>query len=105
MTGPFGSAPAYAILILGLSAVTFFGGCNRNEKTKAPGRAPGERRFLVLDPGHFHAALVFRPSAYENISSTVGVYAPVGDDVLGFRNLVTPFNSRKEDPGCVDADS
>ncbi len=99
MTGPFGSAPAYAILILGLSAVTFFGGCNRNEKTKAPGRAPGERRFLVLDPGHFHAALVFRPSAYENISSTVGVYAPVGDDVLGFLNLVTPFNSRKEDPG------
>ncbi|MHB9027534.1 MAG: putative oxidoreductase C-terminal domain-containing protein [Candidatus Latescibacterota bacterium] len=105
MIVPFGASPVCVSVILGLAALTLLGGCQKNPGQGESGPAPtGEPRFLVLDPGHFHAALVFRPAAYEGISKSVGVFAPVGDDVIGFLNLTTPFNTRAEDPAVWEYD-
>ena len=58
----------------------------------------GLHRFVVIDPGHFHAALVFKRSGYEGISPEVGLYAPVDEDFTDHMNRVIPFNTRKDDP-------
>ena len=56
-----------------------------------------EIRVMVLDPGHFHAALV-QKEMYPELSKRVYVYAPVGGDVLDYLNRVTAFNLRQKDP-------
>jgi len=38
---------------------------------------------IVVDPGHFHAALVEK-EMYPNLSPEVHVYAPVGPDLVGY---------------------
>src|SRR5688572_18195947 len=53
--------------------------------------------FMTLDPGHFHAALVQR-EMYENVSSVVNVYAPLGPDLVGHLNRIAAFNRRAENP-------
>ncbi len=86
-----------AILVLIVSA----GGCaqDRVEKKISPDQSEdGLHRFLVFDPGHFHASLVFKRPRYEGISSMVGIYAPVGEDFVDHMNRVIPFNTRKENP-------
>ena len=55
-------------------------------------------RFMVLDPGHFHAALVFKRPGYEGISNLVDVYAPVSSDYVDHMARVVPFNNRADDP-------
>ena len=54
-------------------------------------------RIVTLDPGHFHAALV-QKSTYENVDSTVYVYAPDGPDVELHLNRINGFNTREEFP-------
>jgi predicted dehydrogenase len=54
-------------------------------------------RIITLDPGHFHAALV-QKSMYNQIDSTVYVYAPDGDDLQNHLNLVNSYNTRPENP-------
>ena len=55
-------------------------------------------RFLVINPGHFHASLVFKRPVYEGISSMVGIYAPADDDFIEHMNRVIPFNNRADNP-------
>lgn len=52
---------------------------------------------MILDPGHFHAALV-QKTMYENVDSVVHVYAPAGDDVQGYLNIVESYNTRSDNP-------
>jgi hypothetical protein len=82
--------------------VLAFRGCapGPEQDLKEPQKAEmdSKHRFVVLDPGHFHAALVFKPPSYEGVSSLVGIYAPVGDDFVDHMARVTPFNTRREDP-------
>src|SRR5690349_1894240 len=47
-----------------------------------PMQDAGTVRFMTLDPGHFHAALV-QKDMYPNVSPRVDVYAPLGPDLLG----------------------
>lgn len=54
-------------------------------------------KMLVLDPGHFHAALV-QKKMYPEISARAYVYGPVGYDLLDYLNRITGFNSRAADP-------
>ena len=61
------------------------------------GESLSEIKVMVLDPGHFHAALV-QKEMYPELSKRVYVYAPVGGDVLDYLNRVTAFNLRKKDP-------
>jgi predicted dehydrogenase len=70
-------------------------GC-RNEKQASDGS--GELiKFMTLDPGHFHAALV-QKTMYDGVSPTVHVYAPEGPDVADHLNRIDGFNQRETDP-------
>jgi predicted dehydrogenase len=56
-----------------------------------------QAKLIVLDPGHFHAALV-QKETYPWLSNQVSVYAPLGPDVLDYLNRVALFNTRKDHP-------
>lgn len=68
---------------------------------QSDGRREGERmpdiRFMTLDPGHFHAALV-QKEMYPDVATQVHVYAPLGSDLLGHLGRIAAFNSRAERP-------
>jgi len=52
---------------------------------------------LILNPGHFHAALVLR-EPHPALSSDIYVYSEEGPDLDRFLNMVDAFNMRKSDP-------
>jgi len=52
---------------------------------------------MVIDPGHFHAALTLR-EMHPDLSRDVYVYAEAGNDLNSFTSLVEAFNNRKENP-------
>ncbi|MBL7740815.1 MAG: Gfo/Idh/MocA family oxidoreductase [Chitinophagaceae bacterium] len=54
-------------------------------------------RLVTVDPGHFHAALV-QKTMYDQVDSTVYVYAPAGNDLQLHLDRIHGFNSRKENP-------
>ncbi len=104
MNLPLGAFPVHLSVLAAFVAVTVFGGCTGSDPQASDPQPSPQRRFLVLDPGHFHAALVLKPAAYEGISPKVGVYAPVGDDAIGFLNLTVPANTRAENPARWEYD-
>ena len=56
-----------------------------------------EVRLITVDPGHFHAALV-QKTGYDEVDSTVHVYAPDGPDLRLHLARIESFNSRSENP-------
>ncbi|HUF20772.1 MAG TPA: putative oxidoreductase C-terminal domain-containing protein [Burkholderiales bacterium] len=52
---------------------------------------------IVLDPGHFHAALTLR-QRHPRLNDDVYVYAGDGPDVEGFLRIVESFNARERNP-------
>ena len=54
-------------------------------------------RLIVVDPGHFHAALL-QKEMYPGLADHVAVYAPLGPDLLDYLNRISLFNSRKDKP-------
>ena len=58
-------------------------------------------KLLTLDPGHFHAALV-QMYMYDQVSPTVYVYAPEGDDVKMHLEKIERYNTRAERPTSWD---
>lgn len=52
---------------------------------------------IMLEPGHFHAALIQRDH-YPNTSSLVHVYAPFSQDLIDHLQRVARFNQRKDNP-------
>jgi len=54
-------------------------------------------RFITLDPGHFHAALV-QKRMYPEVDPTVHVYAPAGDDLRLHLTRIEGYNKRSVDP-------
>ncbi|ADY52754.1 hypothetical protein Pedsa_2202 [Pseudopedobacter saltans DSM 12145] len=52
-------------------------------------------RLITLDPGHFHAALV-QKSMYENVDSTVYVYAPKGPELEQHLQKIESYNQSTE---------
>ncbi len=54
-------------------------------------------KFITLDPGHFHAALV-QNKMYENVNSTVNVYAPSGQDLQDHLKRIDSYNVRSNNP-------
>lgn len=58
---------------------------------------PKDVQLVTLDPGHFHAALV-QKTVYEDVDSTVHVYAPEGPDLKLHLDRVNGFNGRAESP-------
>jgi predicted dehydrogenase len=67
-------------------------------RARAEGSPPmADVRFVTLDPGHFHAALVQR-EMYPGVSKTVHVYAPLGSDLVDHLGRVARFNQRPDNP-------
>ena len=54
-------------------------------------------QLITLDPGHFHAALV-QKNMFDNVSPTVNVYAPAGQDVEDHLKRIESYNKRAEKP-------
>lgn len=52
---------------------------------------------VILDPGHFHAALV-QKSTYTDVDSNVYVYAPKGPDVQLYLDKINAYNSAAQKP-------
>ncbi|HXP03484.1 MAG TPA: putative oxidoreductase C-terminal domain-containing protein [Stellaceae bacterium] len=52
---------------------------------------------IVVDPGHFHAALA-QKEMYPNVAELVHVYAPVGPDLADYLTRIARFNTRAETP-------
>ena len=63
----------------------------------APTTNPNMVRLITLDPGHFHAALV-QKTMFDNVDSTVYVYAPEGADVQDHLKRIEGYNSRQDNP-------
>jgi predicted dehydrogenase len=85
------------LLFLAFALAAAFGGCDRGKKPGADKKgknAPILHHFVVLDPGHFHAALVFQRPRYEGISPDVSIYAPVGEDFADHMARVVPPDDR-----------
>lgn len=59
--------------------------------------AKSEVKLIMLDPGHFHAALV-QKIMYDQISPEVYVFATEGDDVKDHLNRIKNFNNRADKP-------
>jgi len=82
-----------------LLTVTLFScvGGQKAARTKPADVSAGSVKLIVLDPGHFHAALI-QKKMYGQVSPTVYVYAPKGTDVNDYLKMVGGFNSRAENP-------
>lgn len=59
--------------------------------------AAGKHTLMVLNPGHFHAALTLR-KRHARLNDDVYVYAEDGADVESFLRIVQTFNERPNDP-------
>ena len=57
----------------------------------------GKIGLIVVDPGHFHAALA-QKEMYPNVAERVHVYAPVGPDLVDYLTRIARFNTRAEAP-------
>ena len=57
----------------------------------------GKHTLIVVDPGHFHAALSLR-KRHPLLSDEVYVYAEEGAELNDFVRLVASFNQREENP-------
>lgn len=60
-------------------------------------------RVVVIDPGHYHAALILKDQL-PGVSPQVAVYAPLGGELLDFLNRVSLFNTRAENPARWELD-
>ena len=56
-------------------------------------------KLTILDPGHFHAALV-QKSMYAGVDEAVDVYAPAGPDLDDYLRKIAAYNARAQDPTC-----
>ena len=54
-------------------------------------------RLVIVDPGHFHAALVQKTMPFE-VSPIVHVYAPAGPDLDDHLARIRGYNARPDDP-------
>ena len=84
------------ILTFCLSIVLF--SCAEKEEGKTED-ATTERqvKFMILNPGHYHAALV-QKSMYDGVAPVAHVYAPAGPEVQEYLKRIKSFNTRPEDP-------
>jgi predicted dehydrogenase len=61
------------------------------------GEQTDEVRLVILDPGHFHAALI-QKDMYPQVSPRVSVYSPLTPELLDYLNRISLFNTRKNSP-------
>ncbi len=72
-------------------------------RTAVPMDASTEVKLIILDPAHFHAALV-QKEMLEGIAKRVSIYAPLGPDLLAHLSRIEQFNSRADNPTSWELD-
>ncbi|NHF61230.1 Gfo/Idh/MocA family oxidoreductase [Flavobacteriaceae bacterium TP-CH-4] len=74
-------------------------GCRSGAREQKTSEDTGSQkiRFVSLDPGHFHAALIHK-TMYGSVDSTFQVYAPEGPELTEFLKRVEAYNNREEVP-------
>jgi len=85
----------FVLSALGLCLFTT--SCSKNERMEAKDNPSNKIKLVILDPGHYHAALV-QKSMYEQIDPVVKVYAPDGPDVQNYLAQIQRFNERSDSP-------
>lgn len=80
-------------IIMALASIVLVTSCSKTENNNISNKI----KFITLDPGHFHAALV-QKSSYDNVSDTVYVYAPAGEDLNQHLAKIKGFNNREINP-------
>lgn len=81
---------------LHLALIILFTACSSSEEPKPVEDKPAVT-LLMLNPGHFHAALV-QKNSIDGIDSNVYVYAPQGPELKAYQNLVDQYNTRSDNP-------
>lgn len=76
--------------VANITILTIIIGCSTTEESS-------KVKLMTLDPGHFHAALIQKTS-YDDIDTTVDVFAPDGPEVRNFLNKIEGYNTRNENP-------
>ena len=56
-----------------------------------------DRRLVIVDPGHFHAALI-QKEMHPGLSPDSHVYAPLGRDLIDYLAHIERFNNRAASP-------
>jgi predicted dehydrogenase len=79
-------------ILLTISAFVLITSCNN--KTMYSKKSV---QIITIDPGHFHAALV-QKSMYDDVDTTVHVYAPEGNDLQWHLDRINGYNTRSENP-------
>ena len=87
------------LVIIIIACILSLAACTDNKMTSTK-----SIRLITLDPGHFHAALV-QKTMYEDVDSTVHVYAPEvmpgggqGTDLKLHLERINAYNTRTEAP-------
>jgi len=84
------------VLALCISTVSF--SCAEKEEGKIKdATADSKVKLMILNPGHYHAALV-QKSMYDQVAPVIHVYAPVGPEVQEYLKRIQSFNTRPENP-------
>lgn len=84
------------LTLMGAGLITAQFSCTKSDEESVLA-AEGKVNLVVLDPGHYHAALV-QKTMYEQIDPAVHVYAPDGPEVQEYLGRIEGFNGRPEDP-------
>jgi predicted dehydrogenase len=88
---------AFVLLLLSVCLITA-ASCRDIEQAETKSRrGRGTVKLVILDPGHYHAALV-QKSMYEQVDPVVHIYAPDGPDVRDYLEQIERFNSRQQNP-------
>jgi len=79
------------------------GRAGRPLRTPAPMNASTEVKLIILDPAHFHAALV-QEQMLKGIAKRVAIYAPLDSELLAHMARIEHFNSRPVNPTSWELD-
>ncbi|MCE7041857.1 putative oxidoreductase C-terminal domain-containing protein [Dyadobacter sp. CY312] len=83
----------FMIAVTGILALNQ--GCSQKKEESQESKKP--LSLIVVEPGHFHAALV-QKSMYADVDSVVHVYASEGPDVKAYLDKIDKYNTRAEEP-------
>lgn len=75
----------------------FTHGCVNNDKKENREKDPFIVKIITLAPGHFHAALL-QKFMYDEVDSTVHVFAGEEQEIKPYLALIDEYNRRKENP-------
>jgi predicted dehydrogenase len=86
----------YSYLVF-FSVLLFISSCEQESDPAGFTGAENEVRLINLNPGHFHAGLIHMHD-YDQVDPAVYVYAPGGDELDAYLNMVNQFNTRSDNP-------